>query len=1129
MFKYPNRPKLTLQLFGAPEIHLNDELINGLSAKTQALLFYLAMTRQSHLRTTLTALLWGDLPETNARGNLRKAIQQLRAALPDQLITAGQTVALCADETIWVDAVIFEEQITEAEKNDHVKALEAAVDLYRGDFLTGFFVHNAPDFEAWQLTQQARLREQMVTALETLSQHWATNQEFARAIAVTRRIIALGPWREEAHRQLMELLAKTGQRGAALAHYEQCRQVLHDELGVEPAAETIGLYERIREDELGTHRVVVERKAPAPSHNLPAQTTPFVGRDREVAELTRLLREPDMRLVTILAPGGMGKTRLALEVAATVLDDYQNGVFFVPLAALADSASIVSTIATSVGYTFQNDDRTARQQLYDYLREKTMLLLLDNAEHLLDSVDLYVEMLQAAPQVRLLVTSRERLRLSSETLFPLTGLALSDAVNGATSAATHLFIQTAQRVRPTFTPGSDDWSALNQICQLMGGMPLGLILAAVWIEMLTPAEIAAEIGRGLIFLAADLHDLPARQRSLQSIFESAWRRLSGAERGVFQKLAIFRGGFTREAAERVAGASLQTLTTLSHKALIQRNPDGRYEIHELLRQFALDTLSDQLSDVRDQHSAYYCDFLAQRESALKGARQQAAMAEIGADSENIRMAWQWAVAKEEFGQLIDGLDSLGLYYLWRSRLDEGEALCRFALEQLIITLPTDHSHRKKSIADLPASDSPNRQTSAPNTTKLRFAIRIAIWHSLFQRKLRQFEAANATLQQAKRWLTDPLLAASENRFEQALLLFEEAETNQQTNLEASHRLIEESLQLLRELDDGWRTTQGLEILGNILATAGSLECAWQSTEQSLKLRQQLGDVRGVANSLLALSNIARWMGRFEDAIELVRQSIASFKALQDLGQQALATHYLAGHFVFGGYFAESLQIFEESIAIKRQLGLSATIGRSEFVLGFSLINLGRYEEARSQIQSAIELYSEAMAATGYKDLGRIALAEGNDEDAQQHVLKALNLFRVNGEMHRYGQALGCLGFIALRQQNLQQARTYIYESLQVAAETRMLLPSLHALTGVALLCAAAGDEAEAIELYTVALQNRHVANSRWYHDIAGQQIAAVAAALPSEVAAAARSRGQARNLASTIEALWAKLNRACRT
>ncbi|MCB0112130.1 MAG: AAA family ATPase, partial [Caldilineaceae bacterium] len=512
------------------------------------------------------------------------------------------------------------------------------------------------------------------------------------------------------------------------------RQTLRTELDVGPAVETTALYEQIRADEFGAYTVDAPPAINTPSHhNLPASTTPLIGRAAEISQLLQLLADPRRRLVSIVAPGGMGKSHLAIAVATELVPHYADGVYFVALAPLTDAETIVPAIAAGVGYTFQNDGRALAAQLLDYLRAKELLLLLDNAEHLPTGVSLFTAILEAAPNVRLLVTSRERLRLNSETVFTLEGLAISEGDNQAQGAAVALFIQTAQRVRPTFEPTAADWPAIQQICRLVGGMPLGLILAASWVELLSLAEIAAEISRSLDFLAADLRDIPERHHSLRAVFESTWQRLSAEEQRVFQKLGVFRGGFTREAAERVADAALATLTVLKHKALIQTQPNGRFEIHELLRQYALEMLRDQRVDVRDKHSAYYCDFLAQRDGDLKGARQQAAMAEIEAESENIRMAWQWAVRRNQFDQLIDGIDSLGLFYLWRSRLHEGEEIFRQAVEQLKMASPT-------------------AQTVPIPSTWIRFTIRALLWLSTFQRHLRQSQSAEDSLRQARQWM-----------------------------------------------------------------------------------------------------------------------------------------------------------------------------------------------------------------------------------------------------------------------------------------------------------------------------------------------------------------------------------------
>ena len=252
---------LKIYLLGTPELYLDDKPLTGLSLKSQALLFYLAMMRQAHSRVALATLLWGDSPEKNARASVRKALQQLNQTLADHLILVDQTVALASDTRVWVDAMLFTDQLTQAETHNNIALLEAAIQQYRGDFLSGFLVRNTPDFERWQATQQIRLREQLLGALQTLNRHWTTQNNLPNAIAITRQIIELEPWREEAHRQLMGLLARNGERGAALAHFEVCRETLQRELDVEPAAETIALYEQIR-----ANAFTVNPADPPPNH-----------------------------------------------------------------------------------------------------------------------------------------------------------------------------------------------------------------------------------------------------------------------------------------------------------------------------------------------------------------------------------------------------------------------------------------------------------------------------------------------------------------------------------------------------------------------------------------------------------------------------------------------------------------------------------------------------------------------------------------------------------------------------------------------------------------------------------------------------------------------------------------------
>ncbi|MCP4589222.1 MAG: hypothetical protein GY842_00620, partial [bacterium] len=359
-------------------------------------------------------------------------------------------------------------------------------------------------------------------------------------------------------------------------------------------------------------------------NNLPVQPTPFVGREAVLAEIAGRLHDPDCRLLTLLGPGGSGKTRLALETGAAQLDNYSHGVWFVPLAALQSVDAIVPTVARALGFSFYADAGGSagpdpQQQLLDYLRQKTMLIIMDNYEHLLSPLnppmggtkggDLVTDILKTAPDVKVLATSRARLNVQGEQLFPVAGMnfpAKDTLEQAAQYSAIKLFLGSARRVQPDFELTPANLADVARICRLVQGMPLGILLAAGWIEMLTPAEIAAEIGTSLDFLETDVRDVPARHRSMRAVFDHSWNLLTERERQVLHGLSVFRGGCTREAAQEITGASLRELMALVRKSLLHRASGGRYEMHELLRQYSAERLDQSPTEseaVRDRHSA----------------------------------------------------------------------------------------------------------------------------------------------------------------------------------------------------------------------------------------------------------------------------------------------------------------------------------------------------------------------------------------------------------------------------------------------------------------------------------------------------------------------------------------------
>jgi predicted ATPase len=398
---------------------------------------------------------------------------------------------------------------------------------------------------------------------------------------------------------------------------------------------------------------------------LPIQTTPFVGREHEQRRIAEQLSDPGCRLLTIVGPGGMGKTRLALEVVERVAATFADGVYFVPFAPVSDAEQMVYVVAESIGLSL--DARTEPgTQLVSYLATKEMLLVLDNMEHL-SQIDLIADILRAAPGIRMLATSRERLNLHAEWIFELGGLGSPPSGTDPESAgddAVELFVRSARRVRDGFSVGESNEDVVRRICRLVGGMPLALELAAGWSELLSVEEIAAEIERGLEFLETDLRDIPDRQRSIQTVCNASWARLTHEEQGVFMRLSVFRGGFTRAAATAIADARLPMLRRLNSKSMIATTHDDRYAVHELLRQFGEQKVADAglTGEVRRLHSDYFLSWLSAQAASLRDSQQREAIREIAADMDNVRPAWSDAVANERIDTLERAVESMWLYF-----------------------------------------------------------------------------------------------------------------------------------------------------------------------------------------------------------------------------------------------------------------------------------------------------------------------------------------------------------------------------------------------------------------------------------------------------------------------------------
>ncbi|CAG0944104.1 partial Putative HTH-type transcriptional regulator, partial [Anaerolineae bacterium] len=823
-----------LRLLGTPNVERDGKPLPPFkSRKVLALLAYLALNPGAHPRSRLAGLLWSDSSEKKALDNLRFALWNLNETLGVNTFTADRiSVAWQPNARVSLDTDEFRAAIRVAESSLNpltpagLGALEIIAELYRGDLLAGFDLPQDVLFNEWLQQQRACLRELALDALYRLAHHHSARNRLTPAIAVTRRLLTMDPWREEAHRALMGLLAHSGQRRAALAQYQICRRILTDELGVAPAHETTALFERIRAADT------------MPRHNLPAQLTPFVGRADELAEITALLDDPACRLLNLVGLGGIGKTRLAIQAATLCFDRFLNGICFVPLASVNSLDQLAFAIAHQLHFDLSASDHLP--PLQNYLRTKELLVVLDNFEQLRAGATWLVEMLQHAPDVKILATSRERLNVQAEWVYEIRGLASADAAQ--------LFTQSARRARARFVLNDSDTHAVTRICDLLDGMPLGIELAATWVHKTGCGSIVRALERNLDALSTTMPDMPERHHSLRATFDGSWDLLDAEEQRVFRQLSVFRGGLREAAADQIAGSSLAGLLALVGKSLLKHTRDGRYEMLETVRQYAEGKLSASIPETiatRDAHAAYFADFLAQRETSVRRGNHET-LAQIAEDIENIRAGWEWAVKRRHLALIDRALASIALFYETRNWSQEGAAMLARAAAQL-------EGERNATLG------------------------KILAWQGVFVMRLADYARARELLQTGldifrENSARDEMTFALNNLGTVAERLGEPAE---------AERLYKSSLALARETNDDWGVARALTNLGHVLHVQGDEMTARQSLEEALAIRRHLDDRPGIAKTLINLALTIREPGQQQQARQFYQESIAIFQELDN--------------------------------------------------------------------------------------------------------------------------------------------------------------------------------------------------------------------------------------------------------
>jgi predicted ATPase/DNA-binding XRE family transcriptional regulator len=725
------------------------------------------------------------------------------------------------------------------------------------------------------------------------------------------------------------------------------------------------IFVRVARGELRTDRLLSKSKLVATLNNsslktnLPIFPTPLIGRQHEMEELIRLLRDPKCRILTFVGLGGIGKTRLAIEIATHIENDFVDGVYFVPLVPVNSSRFLIPVIANSIGFNFQSAiPMDPKNQLLNYLKEKHILLLVDNLEHLINEqgvIELLAELIQQAPQLKLITTSRESLNLQGEWVFEVHGLPIPEG-DSTDGTSVELFLQRARRAYVEFNATTDDYPSILRICKLVEGMPLGIELAAAWVRTLSCDEIEREIERGLDILTISARDIPIRHRSMRAVFDHSWKLLTEEEQRVLLQLSVFRGGFRRGAAEAVADATLSVLSSLITKSLIRRSGAGRYDLHELIWQFVAEQfngLPDEQSVIQARHGRYYLLYFSQADERLRSSAQRETLAELTTEMDNFRTAWDWAITQGEFAMIEQTMRTFFRLYDTRGWFQEGLDM----LGRAVDTLEMAHGY------------------SPPDRTE-----QVALGHLLATHS----------------WLAYRL-----------------------ANYKQAQEMLERSLKILRLVNEPRVLVEAITYLGRVMEMIGDYPRALELYSEGLEVATAIDDrwFKAVCLTLhTALIGINHNIVEPENTHKRLQSVVADWRLIGDPRLIAFALDFLSRSARRLGRYDEARAALEENAALNNSIGFGWGLGTAYRGLGIVAQAQGNHQQAVDMFHKSLNTFTELggswYVARVLAEMGRSILALGNEAEAGHVWRQAL---RIAADIHGTPVALEALaGFASLK-------------------------------------------------------------------------------------------------------------------
>ena len=660
-------------------------------------------------------------------------------------------------------------------------------------------------------------------------------------------------------------------------------------------------------------------------YNLPPQPTPFVGRNPEIKEIVNRLTDQNCRLLTLVGPGGIGKTRLAIESTHQFTkSDFEHGIYYVPLAPLISAENIVTTIINVLGI-HSGDQEKPEETLVNFLTQRNLLLVMDNFEHVLTGIAIVTEILNRAPRVKILVTSRETLNLSAEHIWHVEGMYYPDIeepddINQYD--ALNLFIERALQVHRNFSP-SDEQLEIIRICQLVDGLPLAIELAVSWLKTLSCQDIIKQLERGIDFLTSRHRDIHERHRSIRAVFDHSWNLLTPDEQAVYPYLAVFRGGFTLQAAEQVAGADLITLSGLVEKSMIRRDASDRYDIHELLRQYGEEYLvvHDDLDKANEVHLSYFANFMSDRVPDLQGRRQIESLNEVRADFDNIRVAFQYASQESNYTKLDEMLECIAIYFYIIGHPPLANEMYAFAIAHL--------------------DDSPEREH-----VRIKNRLKVFSYYAYFkQSSERNSEQIMDDIQ--------PCLKVAEQYDDKMvtlmclmIIVFNPHNSQPDSDMQRALKLGESMSQYYLS----WTLHHTCRYY--ITVRNENSKTSRRYLNQHLEVTQALNDLNGMANAYQFLAHHARFWGKIDEAIYYFTKATQVARQTQSTRHIAFFEAHLVLMRLKQGEFA---YFIEQTLGLAEQLTSFGYLSNHPYLymqVARAEALLGNYERSRTYLQQA---------------------------------------------------------------------------------------------------------------------------------------------------------------------------------